>query len=96
MTITTEASHTAEKFCVYTHLSGHPYLRGVFTDFDAAKALQVELHGQGWYFVPVWPTSKAREERYPVEMDPMHPDNVCPLPGIDGPLYVPAEARNVS
>lgn len=83
----TTTAHTADKFCVYTHLSGHPYLRGVFDKFEDAKSLQSELHGQGWYFVPVWPTSKAREERYPVETDPMHPDNLCPLPGIDGPLY---------
>lgn len=60
----TKAAHAAGKFHVFTHLSGCPSLRGTFDSFEEAKALQSELHRQGWYFVPVYSTERAREERY--------------------------------
>jgi hypothetical protein len=51
-----------EEWHVFTFLSGRPSHRGEFASFEAAKARQAELHGQGWYYVPVLSTERAKAE----------------------------------
>ena len=53
-----------KNFHVFTHLSGQPILSGSFETEVEARTLQAKLHGQGWYYVPVFSTEQANENRY--------------------------------
>lgn len=47
---------------VFTFLSGRPVRQGEFDELSAAEARQNELHNQGFYFVPVYSTERAKAE----------------------------------